>query len=195
MSTEIHLRPDQVPAHLKGPYTGRKFQLVVTETVTIPADAGLWQDGSRERYLGMDLATGDRAIGGFNRASPWDTSRRDTTVTIPPGRAVVRETILRGKDMGLTFYITPADATPLLSAPVELTEHERAVLKATAEFKSSYGGQSRYEMARDRASWNTAAPAFPTPAEWDAAKGALAERKLLTRAGAITPAGRNAIGG
>ena len=34
-----------VPKHLRGDYTGRKFRAVVTNEVTIPSDAGTWDGG------------------------------------------------------------------------------------------------------------------------------------------------------
>jgi hypothetical protein len=73
----IHLEPNQVPAYLRGSYNGRKFKAVVTETVTIPSDAGVWGGGSRDLYSYVMLqpdADPIRLTG--QNAAPWDRSRR-----------------------------------------------------------------------------------------------------------------------
>jgi hypothetical protein len=93
--------------------------------------------------------------------------------------------------MGLTFYVHPDNAAKLLPAPTEVSEVDKLVLRATASYKSSYMGRDRYDMAKnDRRDGSP----FPTRDEWNACKVSLACRGLLTKAGAITPAGRNALG-
>jgi hypothetical protein len=93
--------------------------------------------------------------------------------------------------MGLTFYVHPDNATKLLPAPqAELTAFEKIVLSATASYKSSYAGMDRYEMARRDCRNGTP---FPTRDDWALAKQTLINLGLLNKAGAITPAGRNAI--
>lgn len=41
----IYLESNGVPAHMRGSYTGKKFQLRVCSEVSIPIDAGLWSGG------------------------------------------------------------------------------------------------------------------------------------------------------
>jgi len=116
-------------------------------------------------------------------------------VVVVPGFVIVEHSIFCGKDMGLTFYVNPADIVKLLPAPVELTLAEEFVLTATRHYKSSYMGRDRFEMAIDHPA--DLGPRFNellmNRAEWNIVKDDLIARKLLNRAGAITNAGRNAI--
>jgi hypothetical protein len=188
----IYLEPDQVPGMLKGAYSGRQFKAIVCETATIPMDAGLWSGGSRETYRAVNLDTGiDVPLRGQN-AAPWDAARREHEISLAAGVVVICHSMFCGKDMGLTFYVHPANATKLLPANTagELSETELLVLEATASLKSSYGGKDRYEMSRHNARYSS--KAFPTREQWEQAKQSLIARKLLNKAGAITTAGRNA---
>jgi hypothetical protein len=154
----------------------------------------LWSGGSRDTYTIVRLSDGAAIQGSDNMSSPWDQSRRDRTVTLEPGVAVVEHTIFQGKDLGLTFYIHPSDAAAMLPAPVELSALERFVLDATKSYKSSYNGRDRYQLACDTLRWDTQSRnATPTRAQWDETKAALVARGYLNKAGAITTAGRNAI--
>jgi hypothetical protein len=189
----IYLDARMVPSHLPGTYTGQKFKARVTESVTIPIDAGLWSGGSRDKYHAIDLATGRQVEMPGQREAPWG-DRREYQVTLEPGIAVVEHSIFCGKDMGLTFYMHPANAAALLPAPVELSPVERLVLVATASLKSSYGGRDRYQMAQDEYSCRKALgeTLYPSRVEWEATKAGLVAKGFLNKAGAITPAGRNA---
>lgn len=197
----IYLDAKQVPASLRGSYTGKQFQVEVRESVTIPSDAGLWDGGSRSVYRGMEIASGNSVSFPGQQAAPWDQSRSDRKVDLKPGFAVVCERMFSGKDMGWTFYLHPADAAPMQPAPIDLTAIERAVLEYTASRKSSYMGRDRCQMCqddmRDAIRYGYRVPSHglasvPTREEWDAAKVALIARGMLNKAGAITPAGRNA---
>jgi hypothetical protein len=195
----IYLDPNQVPAMLRGAYQGKKFQAVVCESTTIPADAGLWDGGSRETFRVVELATG-RAINppGINQASaPWD-KRESVTVDLQNGYAVVRHSMFCGKDMGLTFYVHPDNAQKLLPAPQadDMTAHEKSVLEATCGLKSSYQGRDRYDLSQ-RGDYNIAKRAYDyamTREEWNAAKESLIRRGYLNKTGAVTVSGRNACG-
>jgi hypothetical protein len=169
----IYLEPNMVPATLRAGYDGKKFKAVVATEMTIPADAGLWEGGSRETYRVIGLETG-RTIDAVNHnAAPWDSGRKGIAVKLEPGIAVVCHSMFCGKDMGLTFYVHPDNAAKLLPAPVEVTPHERVVLRATAHFKSSYAGQDRYQMARrdyDIGKYLEANGAlYPTREQWESA--------------------------
>ena len=188
MNTTIHLDPALVPAALRGSYSGRKFKAVVCETLSIPGHAGLWEGGSRTVYSAIEPATG-REIRVSSNAAPWDPERRnEQTVTLSPSFVVVSHSIFQGKDMGLTFYVHPDVAAKMLPAPVELSEIDKLVLSATVNYKSSYAGRDRYQTAKHYAYGQL----FPTREAWELAKESLASRGLLNKAGAITPAGRNA---
>jgi len=190
----IHLEPNDVPAILKGAYNGKKFQLVVCETVSIPADAGLWSGGSRNSYSAIDLNTGEVSPLSFSHTSPWNAERHNADVALSPGKAVIEHSMFQGKDMGLRFYIHPDNATKFLPVKTELTVFERLVLLATRCFKSSYGGQDRYQMARDDYNCEQIlnGEAYPTREQWNAAKNTLIASGHLNKAGAITVKGRNA---
>lgn len=196
----IYLDARDVPAQFRVGYSGTKFQVIVCESVTIPADAGLWAGGSRDTFSAMRVADGAAIPFPGQQSAPWDASRTDRKVPLQPGFAVREHSHFCGKDMGLTFYLHPTDAAPMLPAPITLTETELLVLAYTAGRKSSYMGRNRYQMAREDHARDaryarpdgSPAPGFPTLAGWDAAKASLVELGMLNRAGAITPAGRNA---
>lgn len=180
----IFLDPNMVPANLRRGYDGKKFKARVCESMTIPITAGLWDDGSRDTYQIIRLEDG--AL--LEPIPPVNGERCEIKVKCEPGIAVIEHSITCGKDMGLTFYVHPDNAAKLLPAPqAELTVFERIVLSATASYKSSY---DRYEMARRGCCNETL---FPTRDDWALAKQTLINLGLLNKAGAITPAGRNAI--
>lgn len=195
---KIYLEPSQVPVALRGTYPGKKFAATVTPRVTIPADAGLWSGGTRESFSLIDLATGQTYPNRIESLSPFNGVRRELTIDLDPGMAIVRHSVFCGKDMGLEFFIHPDNAPALLPAPQgELSPVERLVLTATRSLKSSYGGKDRYQMAQTEYSCqrilSEAGQPFPSRAQWDETKAQLIAKGLLNKAGAITPAGRNAV--
>jgi len=107
---------------------------------------------------------------------------------LPPGIVIVKHSIFCGKDTGITIYANANELVPLLPAKAELTSHENTVLTFTRSYKSSYAGVSNYRF------YEASRATGIKIDEWNAAKAALIERKLLNKAGAITPAGRNAVG-
>lgn len=190
--TPIYLDRSQVPASLRGSYSGNKFKAYVTEHMTVPATAGLWDGGSRDTYSAYRLADGAQVQFPGQHLSPWD-NRKDQQVTMQPGIAIIEHSVFCGKDMGLTFYLHPTDAAPMLPAPqADLTAVEALVLEYTISRKSSYQGKDRYAMALDDYRYREGAPLFPKRAQWDEAKAALITRGYLNKAGAVTTAGRNA---
>ena len=191
----IHLDPALVPAQLRQGYSGRAFKAKVCETMTVPADAGLWSGGSRDHYRAIEFSTGRTVLLPGQSEAPWG-QRQERKVELKPGFAVICHTIFCGKDLGLTFYVHPANAAAMLPAPqAELSPTERLVLIATRSFKSSYMGRDRYEMMRSKkCDYVMNPPQLPTREAWDAAKASLIGKGLLNKAGAITVSGRNAIG-
>jgi len=199
MTTTIHLDPTMVPATLRGEYSGRQFRAQVSTQGYVPADAGLWSGGSCSHYTLIELSTGRAVAFPGQQSAPWDAGRKSLEFDLPRGFVVREHVVFCGKDLGLRFTVHPEDAAPLLPKPVDLSHVERLVLMATVGFKSSYGGQDRYQMAQNAYApcWKAPdpnKPAFPTRQAWDAAKADLATRGLLDKRGAITVAGRNAIG-
>jgi hypothetical protein len=193
MSQVIHLEPSQVPTVLRGSYAGYKYKVLVCESVTIPVTAGLWDGGSRDSYQGVELATGKRYPLTMESEAPWGT-RREITVQLDNGKAVVEHSIFCGKDMGLTFYIHPSNAIGLIPAKVELTPYQRLVLVATRSLKSSYAGRDRYENAQGEYNCTQVLKGddYPTRDQWREAQASLIAEGYLNKAGAITVKGRNA---
>jgi len=181
---------NQVPAAIRGMYKGNKFKVVITESMTIPADAGLWSSGSRDHFQVVELFSAERRNAPNQNLDPWTSARQDRKVELKDGYAVVEHSYFQGKDMGLTIYINPNNAAALLPAPVELTEDQRFVLQATREFKASYNGQDRFQMANDRRRWSKLP--LVTRESWEAAKAELIAEGFLNKAGAITTKGKNA---
>lgn len=179
MNKTIHLTPDMVPSQLRRGYSGRKFQAIISDTVNIPAHAGLWSGGSRDIFKLVNLATGEARAASDDNSVSWSDQCKPHTINLRPGFAVVEHTIFCGKDLGLRFYVHPADAAKLLPALVEIDEVEAQVLEIVASLKSF----AREDEARHRGI---------SPSDYADAKARLIERKLLNRAGAITVAGRNA---
>ena len=192
----IHLNPDQLPVTLRGGYKGKRIAAQVTESVFVPATAGLWEGGTRNVYRAVRLADGvEMSLSDGNAA--WSGNQKDSKYTLPAGIVVVRE--IQGSYSDLTIYVRPEDIAPLLPTPVsDIPHYGKLVLQATRNLKSSYGGKDRYEMMRDEYRYGglgvtMAGEPFPTRAQWDEAKQALIGMGLLNKAGAITVAGRNAI--
>ena len=178
----VYLEPSQVPAHLKGGYSGKTFRAQVCESVTIPAQSGTWSGGSRDTYQAIELATGRAAVASDNVSAPWDKERKDVTIALRSGFAVVKFTMFQGKDLGLTFFVHPDDAVKLLPASDdEVTPTERKVLAIIGGIKSGY----RADYYRR---------AGITDGELEAIKAELCKRGYLNKAGAITTKGRNARG-
>lgn len=189
--TTVYLDPKQVPTQLAAGYTGKKFKARVTESVHIPMTAGLWDGGSCDTYRVVRIADGAAMMPTAEGAAPWDNERKARDIKLEPGFCVIEHSIFCGKDMGLTFHVHPADAAPLLPSTTELDPTEQLVLNATAAFKASYNGRDRYDMATDDLRYARAP--YPTRDAWNTAKEALISKGLLTKAGAITTAGRNAV--
>ena len=206
MST-IHLTPNLVPPVIRAQYSGQKIQAEICESVHIPCNAGLWDGGSRDTYRALRLSDGAE-IPLSDGDAAFHGKQQDQTYTLAAGIVVINHCIFRGKDMGIRIYMHPDNAAPLLPAPSDLPPYGRLVLTLTRDKKSSYQGRDRYAMGAEEMEYcrgiddtysrkhiglGPSLP-YPTRAQWDEAKAELIARGLLNKAGAITPAGRNAIG-
>jgi hypothetical protein len=176
----MHLEPNQVPAHLKSGYNGKRFQAEPAESVTIPSYAGLWDGGSRTTYSAIELATGRTVPVSDNMSAPWSDKRQDVTVPLKSGFAIVKHSIFCGKDMGLTFLVHPSDIVKLIPEQPkdDLSATELKVLAIIRGLKSSYRAN---QYARQGIS----------EGEVEAIKGKLTRLGYTNKAGAITVAGRN----
>jgi len=163
-------------------YRGRKFKWTVAEEVEMPDTA--WSGGSRSTYAGVNLTTRRSAtLPNFN---PSEFGGPPTTPVVPvrPGMAIVEHSIFCGKDMGLTFYVHPSDAPRLLPPTENLHDNEKIVL-AFSRIKNTYGGQKNVRFLEARRRYGI------TLDRWNTARESLIAKKMLTKAGALTPEGRN----
>lgn len=144
-----------------------------------------WSGGLRDYYAIIPLS--DAYIGVAyipENGTPFTTELGPLT-ELPVGFALVRLT--GGYRESVTVYVNPANLVAMLPAPVELSEHERTVLKYTSRLKSSYGGISNYRF--HEANQDTGI----STESWEAAKASCILQGYLNKAGAITESGRNAI--
>lgn len=159
-------------------YTGRKFSV---DTFTHPRRLiSMWDGGSIDYFALVDIAT-CRTV-----ELPQGIGELPA---LPLGTALVEQSIYRGKNLGCRIYVAPETLTPLLGdSPVELPWAQRVVLSATRGLKPSYNGIKNYRAHEARAATGISL------ADYEEAKTALIASKHLNKAGAITNAGRNAIG-
>lgn len=169
-------------------YGGRKFKVTASERVNIGGTS--WDGGSRDSYHVVRLSDGSRLPLPHFAPPQFGGPREDPVVTLEDDICVVRHSIFRGKDMGLTIFVHPRNLAPVLpSAGGGLTEDERAVLCGTKRFKSSYGGKDRRQMHNEEL--YACKHVRLTQDAWDAAKERLIAKGLLDKRGAITVEGRN----
>jgi hypothetical protein len=169
-------------------YSGRKFRLNTTETVDC-AQSGVWCEGSRSTFAVLRLDTFE-ALALHDVAYQFGNKPElQKPVALAPGLVCVEHRIFCGKSAGLTIHVHPQGLDPrLMPENIAISTDERIVLYATRSLKSSYNGikDFRFYEAREKTSI--------TRERWDAAKASLISCKLLNKAGAITPKGRNAVG-
>lgn len=178
MAQTIHLDANQVPAHLRGDYTGRAFSALVTASVNVPSTAGVWSGGSRDVYRLVKLDSGE-SLAMPDSGDVWPNVAPEYKVDLVPGVVMVRDSHFAGK-RSLTFYVHPDNAAAMLPAPSDagLSEHESIVLALSAGIKSEF----RREYAA-RAGLGAAA--------YDAARASLRDKGLLTAAFGLTTKGKN----
>lgn len=186
---DVHLRrSDETVEKIIGAafpgWRGQRVVAVVTDTVTLHGT--MWDEGSKRDYVFLRLADMARVDVPQEQYGARSDAHH-TPIPIPDGVVVVVLDIW-GQREKIEIHSPAANITPMLSAPPDLTDDERTVLKATAAWKSSYGGIKNYRFTE--ASRYTGI----TQERWDAAKDSLIGKRFLNRAGAITPEGRNAIG-
>lgn len=169
-------------------YRGRKFKL---STDIPPRLDSYWSGGSKDKYVFVELKTKREEVKFLPVANnhPFFKAGMPRKLDkLPVGLVLVKHSIFQGKDMGITIYGNTENITPLLP-PVEiLSVDEDAVLFFTRSLKSSYAGVKNYRFINAHREMGI------TEAQWDEAKTNLIQRKLLNKAGAITAAGKNAVG-
>lgn len=166
-------------------YKGKKF----TISTDIPSRIiSCWDEGSRNYYAFYSLV--NRKVIAVGDNHPMFTNKPNHLEKLPERVLLVRHTILRGKDMGVTIYANQSDIAPMLPKnEVELTSDEILVLSYTKQYKSSYAGISDLRYHEAKRTHGTSREA------WLTAKESLIEKGLLDKRGAITAKGRNAVQG
>ena len=137
MNQPLHLRRDQVPPQLLGAYIGHKIRVHTTETLTVPANNGHWDGGSRVDYEFVRMSDGAAISAPTNSYFGPAKERR---VLLGPQVCARRRSIFNGKDMGLDLFVHPDAVAPLLPAPTTgtLSDDEKTVLRIFRRYKPSY---------------------------------------------------------
>jgi len=192
----IHVDAKDIPDVLKVGHTYKTYTVVICESYTVPATAGMWDGGSRAVFRLIRLSDGMSIPISDNNTHPANGSRKDVNVKLEDGFVLVCHTIFCGKDLGVTFYVHPHTIAGCLPLPVqdELSEQDKIVLYATRALKSSYNGKDRYELMMGELCYSKEHMRFDR-ATWDKTKASLMERGLLMKNGALTTKGRNAAEG
>lgn len=166
-------------------YTGKKIQI----SNQIPSELrSYWDGGSKTSYCFFNLSTKESQMVGTNHPF-FEPDKPSHLESLPIGFVLVSHSFFCGKDMGITIYVNEEDMTKMIKAPEEVPLDEEIVLEATASLKSSYGGVKNLRFVEAHRQTGI------SEEEWNAAKLSLIQKKLLNKAGAITPNGRNAISG
>lgn len=144
-----------------------------------------WDGGSRNYWCAVRLTDGATS------AVPENGTM--FTPAIGECKELPADTVLiqyhAGNHEYCEVYVKPENLNRfMLPAAVQLSREESIVLVATRTFKNSYAGRAncRFFEANEVTKISLA--------EWEAAKAGLKSKGLLNKAGAITDAGRNAIG-
>lgn len=174
-----------VVKHAHPDYKGDKLEAVYgVQSMSLRS---YWDGPSRSYFAVVRLADG--AAKDAPDSHPFFDKQYEGVdeFVIPPGFVVVERRYF-GQSQYITVHV-PGEA-PLLAEPSSepLTDDEKLVLIATAGLKSSYAGISDYRA-------HSLKERGLSMARITAARESLKSKKLLNKAGAITPDGRNAIEG
>jgi hypothetical protein len=192
--SDIHVKPEDVALIISATfpdYTGKKVRVTGTESVTLHNLE--WSGGSRSLYRACTI---DGVTLGAVAHGHIDNPAEGAKTSIALGCAIVEHITFCGRDLGLRIYVRPDDMPKNLAAPADaLAPYETLILYASRAFKSSYGGQDRYQMARAdyraRDMLTKAEMAYPSREQWEQTKAALIAKGFLDKRGALTIAGRN----
>lgn len=163
-------------------FSGRDVRAHITDSVYFHGTQ--WDEGSKNDYILLrleDFATIHIEEAPFLQQSELHSKAH----TIPPGYVCVE--YHRGRVNYVTIHTNAANVTPMLPAPVTLTDDEKIVLAATRSYKSSYAGISNYRFSEANRTSGI------TIERWNTAKESLINKKFLNKAGAITTEGMNAL--
>ena len=160
-------------------YAGRTFAATAAESFTLLDYVDLDNGGSWSDYA---IVRGDKC------ESVRDGS--GAKIELNASTMLLQHSYFCGHDTGITIYCHPALFPQLLPAGEArtLTTEQQIVLVATRSYKASYAGNSQvryHEAARQTGI---------TRADWERSKVECQGMGLLDKRGAITLAGKNAIG-
>ncbi len=133
-------------------------------------------------------------LSGASQAGPWESDIANSIalgakVPIPRPECMILETRTLMGGIFVTLYVHPDSMVKALTAAdTDLTVIHKAILYATRSYKSSYAGIKDYRFDEVGRAFEIA------KGDWIKAKGELMETRHLTKRGAITTKGRNAIG-
>jgi hypothetical protein len=176
---EKRLVPPAILNHILEFYSGTKFELVSTETVSLRNC--FWEGGSRSTWYGIDLNSNKIHKLDFNHVHPWSVPN-SKNVNLDLNCCVLEHKIVSGKDYGVTIYLHPENCCLNIEDKTELNENEKKFLYYTRSLVSSYAGVKNYRQKNSGL----------TPEEWQIAKESLIVKKLVNKNGALTVAGKNA---
>ncbi len=161
-------------------YNGKNIVATVSDTVRFYNTQ--WDSGSKRSYCIVKL-NGLQVCSIAEAPFLKRDALYETDHAIPEGYVVVVHANCRWEHVEI---IAPASAiTPMLPAPVDLTDDEKTVLIATRSLKSSYNGIPNYRFVEAKRARGI------TLERWEAAKTSLIDKKFLNKAGAITVEGKN----
>ena len=168
-------------------YSGRTISLETRETVDATC-GNYWSEGSRNTYTFINLGTMSAVSAPDQSAFDRKVNGLDS-VKLVPGIICAKEVIFRSIH-SLVVYVSPDGMNPALLPPKgpDLSDDERTVLKFTRGYKSTYGGVKNLRFVEANRQTGI------TAESWEAAKTSCISKGYLNKAGAITVAGRNAIG-
>ena len=183
----LYVNLSDVPQMFRGlhGYKGRTYQVSVAEEVQLLDNA--WSGGSRSSYIGVNLVTGEVLPPQNDEYSNPFTGQpgREPIVKLSADRAIVKHSYYCGKDAGITIYLHPDNVTKLIPSEEGVGGDEEIVLACSRSYKNSYGGETNLRFKEGNRQHGI------TQERWDIAKASLIEKKLLSKNGAVTNAGRN----
>lgn len=186
MSTTLHTSAPEVQSLVRTAFPGYSGKRFTVETFSGPMVLNsYWSGGSRDYWALVNMATG-KVFTVPENGTPWTNPRGFKVGRLPLNLALVRHS--KGHYESTCVYVSPENISKYLPAPAELSREEKIVLAATSGLKSSYAGIKDYRF--HEANQMTGIPR----SLWDSTKAELIGKGLLNKAGAITDAGRNAIG-
>ncbi len=143
-------------------YKGRTFILQISDA---PIDFHETTEGVIREFYVCDLVTLEsRRVKAEQRAPR----------KLPPNIVAVEKRIERDVVKGLTIHVRPRDVRPELKpTPVELTADEQIVLRYTARYAASHGGNVRYRQ------WKAKKDTGITEDRWNAARETLKARDMI----------------